>query len=132
MLDRYSEYILPSAKHLNKKSEGIGLLKDLFMTGKLLVSDRCVNLIRELKTYRLNDTGQFVKKDDHSIDALRYAVGASHYTIKESSAPIAPADLTPGQRDDPPRAYTPARDMRETSLDLWGGESYLFEEPDDW
>lgn len=128
-LDRFGISIFPSQKHLNKKSEGVGLIKDLLLSGKMLVSDRCPNLVREMKAYRLSDIGQFIKKDDHSIDALRYALGACHYTAKEDDVPE-PVRLEPGQVDDPRRAFTPAQDFRSEDVDMFG-EAYLLEAVDD-
>lgn len=40
--------------------------------GKLYIFDTCVNLIRELKTYRWGNGDVPVKKDDHALDELRY------------------------------------------------------------
>lgn len=39
---------------------------------KLFVFDNCVNLIRELKTYRWSQGDVPIKKDDHALDELRY------------------------------------------------------------
>lgn len=41
---------------------------------RLYIFPCCVNLIRELKTYRWGEGENPVKKDDHSVDELRYYV----------------------------------------------------------
>jgi len=88
LLDRYGVFARATTKSQNRKAEGLGLLKDLMLAGKLAISDRCVNLLREMKGYMLGENGQPVKRNDHAIDALRYALGASHYSALESDSPI--------------------------------------------
>ena len=39
---------------------------------KIYIFASCVNLIRELKSYRWQDNDLPVKKDDHALDELRY------------------------------------------------------------
>ena len=39
---------------------------------RILIFDNCVNLIRELKTYRFCGGDSPIKSDDHLLDALRY------------------------------------------------------------
>ena len=54
---------------------GINRVKQYLMTDgkpRLFVFDGCVNLIRELKSYRWGDGDRPVKTDDHCVDALRY------------------------------------------------------------
>ena len=60
---------------------GVNYLKTLFEKNKILIDQGCVNLLRELRSYRYEkDKGskEFsetpVKRDDHAIDALRYGV----------------------------------------------------------
>lgn len=46
----------------------------------LLIHRSCTNLIRELVSYRWNDSGEKpVKEDDHTVDALRYGVFTEHH-----------------------------------------------------
>ena len=54
---------------------GINRVKQYLMTDgkpRLFVFDTCVNLIRELKSYRWGDGDRPVKTDDHCLDELRY------------------------------------------------------------
>ncbi|QWS68121.1 terminase large subunit [Gordonia phage VanLee] len=59
---------------------GIKLMSSLFGRGRLKVSSRCTRLIREIPGYswdpRATDSGEDVpiKKDDHAIDSVRYAL----------------------------------------------------------
>ncbi|GAA4175802.1 PBSX family phage terminase large subunit [Gryllotalpicola koreensis] len=62
----------------NDVSAGIGTVSRLLDSGKLIVSDRCSNLLSEITEYRWDakatEKGQDapVKENDHSCDALRY------------------------------------------------------------
>ena len=62
--------------HVNKDLfSGINRVKQYLMTDgkpRLFVFDSCVNLIRELKSYRWGDGDRPVKTDDHAVDELRY------------------------------------------------------------
>uniref|UniRef100_A0A6M3KUG7 Putative terminase n=1 Tax=viral metagenome TaxID=1070528 RepID=A0A6M3KUG7_9ZZZZ len=51
---------------------GINRVRTAFSDG-LLISDKCVNLLRELENYIYEEgTEKPVKRDDHALDALRY------------------------------------------------------------
>lgn len=54
---------------------GINRVKQYLSTDgkpRLFIFDTCVNLIRELKSYRWGDGDRPVKTDDHCLDELRY------------------------------------------------------------
>jgi phage terminase large subunit len=60
---------------------GISKLKSLFKQDMIYIDSSCVNLIKQLQSYRYekdkasgNYTEEPVKKDDHAVDALRYMV----------------------------------------------------------
>lgn len=62
-------------------NSGISKLKSLFRTNHVYIDKSCVNLIKQLESYRYekdknskNYTEEPVKKDDHAVDALRYLV----------------------------------------------------------
>lgn len=66
-----------------KKSivNGIGIVSDLFRSGRLFIQASCVNLIWELETYSYpekkpnhNEEEIPIKENDHLCDALRYAL----------------------------------------------------------
>ena len=56
-------------------------MRELFISGKLLVNKRCINLITELESYSYdednnekNEQENPIKFNDHAIDATRYVV----------------------------------------------------------
>ena len=69
-----------SLSPVNKNKKGLGKLdgfsaiKDLKLSGKLLISRRAAELISEFKAISLDRNGMPVKKFDELTDCLRYAV----------------------------------------------------------
>lgn len=67
----------------NEVEQGIQILTSEIKRGNLCIVNQCVNLIREIESYvwdpKRSEKGydEPLKKDDHAIDALRYAV-ATH------------------------------------------------------
>ncbi len=53
---------------------GINRVKSYFKNDRLFIFKNCVNLIRELKGYRWGKEDVPVKRDDHSLDELRYYI----------------------------------------------------------
>lgn len=60
---------------------GIKKVKEMFITRKLKINKRCLNLIHELETYSYDDKESDrnakerpIKANDHALDALRYVV----------------------------------------------------------
>lgn len=53
-----------------------GLLEmlELFTQGRLKIFSTCTGLLEEFRLYRRDEKGQIVKKNDHRMDAFRYAV----------------------------------------------------------
>ena len=69
----------------NDVSEGISLVTKNIREGKLFVDPNCKNLIREFLTYCVKEgTDKPIKKDDHAVDALRYAIAS----IEKSSSDL--------------------------------------------
>lgn len=55
--------------------KGIDTVRELFKSGRLFISKRCVNLIDELENYRYKDNSEEpIKEHDHLLDGLRYAL----------------------------------------------------------
>ena len=65
---------------------GINRVKSYFKNDKLFIFKNCVNLIRELKGYRWGNEDLPVKKDDHSLDELRYYIMTKPKNEKPSIA----------------------------------------------
>lgn len=87
MLDRFQEFFEPTHKHLKSKEDGLSILKDMMLQGKLVVSDSCEKLIWELDNYYKDKKGNIPKNNDHLIDCLRYAVGAANYSLNPEQDP---------------------------------------------
>ena len=53
---------------------GINRVKSYFKNDRIFIFKNCVNLIKELKGYRWGNNDLPVKRDDHSLDELRYYI----------------------------------------------------------
>lgn len=82
MLDQFDENFEPSQKHLNDKLDGLGLMKDVMLARKIVVSERCKMFFWELDNYYKDSKGNVPKKNDHLIDIFRYMLGAVHYNLR--------------------------------------------------
>ena len=71
---------LPALHANNEVEEGIRVTTSLMKMGNLFICEECDNLIREIESYVWDSkkskegVDEPLKKDDHAIDALRYAV----------------------------------------------------------
>ncbi len=72
----YENQILVNAKVNKDLFAGISVVKSYLKTAdgtaRLYIFKNCVNLIREIKSYWWGDGDVPIKKDDHSLDELRY------------------------------------------------------------
>ena len=64
------------------------LFADATGTRRLFIFKNCVHLIKELRSYYWGDDERPVKKNDHCIDALRYAITAMEREIKPRASPL--------------------------------------------
>lgn len=57
-------------------TNGIDKVRELFKANRLRIHKKCVNIITELETYRYSETRpeEPEKENDHSLDAIRYAL----------------------------------------------------------
>ena len=53
---------------------GIARVKEYFQNDRIFIFKNCVNLIRELKSYRWGKGDLPIKRDDHCVDELRYFI----------------------------------------------------------
>ena len=70
------------AMRLAKKDveQGIHVTQSMLTNGKLVVNERCEELLDELDEYELNpDNDKPIKKNDHCVDAMRYAAMELRY-----------------------------------------------------
>jgi len=59
----------------NDVAESISKIKSFLINNRLFIDKTCLHTVRQMQAYRYKkDTEQPVKVDDHSVDALRYAV----------------------------------------------------------
>lgn len=85
-------------KQSNDKQDGISLIKDLFMEKTHFISKRCEHLSAELLNYRKDDKGRYIKLNDHLIDAFRYTLKASCFSLNPEEPPKTEQELNPGKR----------------------------------
>lgn len=58
----------------NAVEAGIHACWERFSTGRLKIFKHCTSLLKEYEMYQRNLEGKIVKKNDHGMDAMRYAV----------------------------------------------------------
>ena len=77
--DRFSGVGLDVRPATRNRGRSLELLVDLFCRGVLVISPACCQLLRELKMFRIGSD-----RNDHAVDALRYAV----YAMEVSSCVV--------------------------------------------
>jgi hypothetical protein len=108
---QFDRWFSPTAKAQNDKKDGLSLIKDCLLAGLVSVSDRCTNLVKEMKGYKRSANGQIPKKDDHLIDCFRYLLAADGYELHPEREPLAETE-----RDDF-RGATPEQDYGDIRAD---------------
>ncbi len=63
----------------NAVEAGIHACWERFSTGRLKIFKHCVRTLKEYEMYQRDINGKIVKKNDHCMDALRYAVMGRRY-----------------------------------------------------
>lgn len=84
VLDQFRVNISPTQKHVNKKDDGLSLMKDIMIHDLLVVSDNCKGFTKEVKEYAKDRNGRIPKANDHAIDTFRYALSYVFYNIVEA------------------------------------------------
>ena len=110
VLDRYGRALQPCTKDIaskseNKKENKLSLIKDMLISDQLLISEKCVKMLWEMKNYRKNDQGKIPKENDHLIDCLRYLLNACNYEAAFIKRAI--------EAEDQRRGLTMGEDSRE-------------------
>ncbi len=72
VMDHFGIGIEPTNKKLVDKQNGLSLIKDQMLEGKVIIADTCTNLIWEIERYVKDKNGAIPKKHDHLIDIWRY------------------------------------------------------------
>ncbi|MBQ9482259.1 MAG: terminase family protein [Clostridia bacterium] len=89
----YEQGILVNTRVNKDLFSGINRVKRAFSAKKLFIFRNCVNLIRELKGYWWGEGDVPKKKDDHSLDELRY------YIMSRPAPPPSRVEPTEIQKD---------------------------------
>jgi hypothetical protein len=110
--DRFGVNSMPTAKAMHKKEDGLSLIKDILLYGKLIMSDRCEKTFWELDNYIKDAKGNIPKVNDHQIDNLRYLLGADLYDLVDVS------EATPRENSEDYRGSTIKDDF--PNLDSFG------------
>jgi phage terminase large subunit len=107
--------LVPCKKGKGSVEDGVTFLQGM----DIVVHPRCVNLIREMRAYayktdpRTEEILPVIEdKNNHAIDALRYAVEGLHRRGKR----LRPAEI---MADDTLRRPTDYRSQREEHADKW-------------
>lgn len=88
MLNEFGEAWMPTQKALNKKENGLSLIKDQLLEDRWYATERCVKLWWEMENYVKDKNGKIPKENDHLIDCDRYGNAAEGYDTKEASEPV--------------------------------------------
>lgn len=115
MQDRFNVYFQPTQKAYNKKDQGLSLIKDILLQGKVVASDRCEKLFWEIENYIKDDRGNIPKKNDHLIDCVRYTNGAAYYSLNEEQDP----------KDKDERVYRRGYSLEEEFSEFFGDRDDL-------
>lgn len=73
LFDLYEQEGLHLVSADNSTEAGTVRVSQMFESGALKIFSSCLNLINEIRVYRRDENGKIVKKNDHAVDALRYA-----------------------------------------------------------
>lgn len=117
MIDQFNESFTPSHKILNKKEQGLSLMKDMFLADLIVVSDRCVNYSSEILNYVRDKNGKIPKEKDHLIDDNRYILGHLGYDMNTA---LEQADIETRNAEMKP-FYSMEEDFK-TEMEAWGFE----------
>lgn len=119
---QYGVYFFPTNKQLNKKEQGISLIKDQLVHNLVVISDRCKNLAYEVENYVRDESGKIPKINDHLLDAWRYLNGAANYNMVEALEIIK-------EKNDRARRF---HKMSDDIIDLRRDEDWTVSFEDDW
>ena len=72
LFDLYEQEGLLLEKADNSVEAGVLRVGQMFESGMLKIFSSLENLLSELRTYRRDEKGKIVKKNDHAVDAMRY------------------------------------------------------------
>jgi hypothetical protein len=88
LFDQFGIDSLPVKKKESDKETGLSLIKDIFIEGKIRISDRCKNLMAEMGNYVKDRNGKIPKENDHLIDCFRYLLILAQYDLNKKDKPL--------------------------------------------
>ena len=74
LMDEYQKQGLRLELAVNTVEAGIYRIQQLMSTQRLHIFNTCTGLLSEMRQYQRDDTGKVIKRNDHLLDALRYAI----------------------------------------------------------
>lgn len=74
LFDIYREKGLHLVNADKAVSAGLYEVLELLISGRLKIFNTCTELIKEFRGYQRNEKGEIIKKNDHIMDAWRYAI----------------------------------------------------------
>lgn len=83
VMSQYGVYFSPSQKQLNRKEDGINLMRDLFTHDMIHINEECLHLTTEIEAYH-RDGDKIKKGKDHLIDVIRYILMHNSYNMIEA------------------------------------------------
>lgn len=94
-------YVEPTRKAERPKDAGLTLIKDLLLVDKILMSNLCINLYKEMLNYVKKEDGTIPKTKDHLIDDLRYMLGSAGCELGPEAQPNVGPELSDESDDQP-------------------------------
>ncbi len=112
-LNSFGEMFTPTSKGTRDIDEGLSLLKDQMLHGLTTITDRCINLGKEIENYVRDPKTGRPRKDcaDHLIDCDRYG---NDFAGIDLSPEKEPEEKDP---DDARRFVTPEQDLEDANAD---------------
>jgi hypothetical protein len=111
----YDEHFTPTSKASHPKENGISLIKDQCLDGRVLLSERVEKLAWEVENYVKDKNGRIPKERDHLIDCWRYANAALCFDLRDDDSEFARKDQYVEKL--PKRGYTIEDDMESDKVD---------------
>lgn len=125
--DKYRMNLIPCSKEVNRKEWQISLIKDILsVRGRYYASQECYNHIWEMMNYVTDDSGQYKKLNDHTIDTLRYFLTHVSYTLQGK---LSPSELNNTRVERMDRMVSIEEDYRALQEEL---DPFGFTTSDDW
>lgn len=102
LFDLYEQEGLDLELANNAVEAGILKVYQAFEVGQIKIFSSCVNTLNEIRIYRRNENGEIIKKKDHLMDALRYAMvsGLDFLQLPHSDDFYMPSDVSQGTKDE--------------------------------